>query len=62
MCAANATTETDASGAQKFSKRKSTGRIDGMVALVMALARAAADGGEHGSVYDGDDAIGVAVA
>lgn len=37
MCAANVKVETDAAGCRKFSKRKSTGRIDGVVALAMAL-------------------------
>jgi phage terminase large subunit-like protein len=36
--AANAVCETDAAGNRKFTKRRSTGRIDGMVALAMALA------------------------
>ncbi len=37
MCAANAVTEKDAAGNKKFTKAKATGRIDGMVALAMAL-------------------------
>lgn len=37
MCAANAVTETNATGDRKFTKRKATGRIDGMVALAMAI-------------------------
>jgi len=37
MCAANAKVETDPAGNRKFTKRKSTGRIDGMVALAMAV-------------------------
>lgn len=37
MCAANAVLETDAAENRKFTKRKSTGRIDGMVALAMAV-------------------------
>jgi phage terminase large subunit-like protein len=36
MCAGNAKIETDAAGNRKFTKKKSTGRIDGMVALAMA--------------------------
>lgn len=35
-CAANARVETDPAGNRKLTKRKSTGRIDGMVALAMA--------------------------
>lgn len=37
MCAANATTISDPAGNRKFVKSKSTGRIDGMVALAMAV-------------------------
>jgi phage terminase large subunit-like protein len=37
MCAANATIVTDPAGNRKFTKTKATGRIDGMVALAMAV-------------------------
>lgn len=37
MCAANATTISDPAGNRKFVKSKATGRIDGMVALAMAI-------------------------
>lgn len=37
MCAANATVITDSTGNRKFAKQKSSGRIDGMVALAMAI-------------------------
>ena len=37
MCAANAVTISDPAGNRKFVKSKSTGRIDGMVALAMAV-------------------------
>jgi phage terminase large subunit-like protein len=37
MCAANAVTVTDPAGNRKFTKQKATGRIDGMVALAMAV-------------------------
>lgn len=37
MCAANAVTVQDPAGNRKFTKQKSTGRIDGMVALAMAV-------------------------
>jgi phage terminase large subunit-like protein len=40
MCASNATVTTDPAGNRKFEKAKSTGRIDGMVALAMALGGA----------------------
>jgi phage terminase large subunit-like protein len=42
MCAANATVERDAAGNKKLSKLKARGRIDGMVALVMAIGCAPA--------------------
>lgn len=42
MCAANATVQTDPAGNRKLSKMKSHGRIDGMVALAMAVAVAGA--------------------
>lgn len=41
MCAANAVVEKNAAGDRKLNKAKSTGRIDGMVALVMAMGVAA---------------------
>jgi phage terminase large subunit-like protein len=37
MCAANAVTVGDPAGNRKFAKSKTTGRIDGMVALAMAV-------------------------
>jgi len=37
MCASNAITVQDPTGAKKFTKQKATGRIDGMVALAMAV-------------------------
>ena len=37
MCAANATVVSDPAMNRKFVKAKSTGRIDGMVALAMAV-------------------------
>jgi phage terminase large subunit-like protein len=37
-CAANAVVSTDPAGNRKFNKAKATGRIDGMVALAMAVA------------------------
>lgn len=38
MCAANAITKADPAGNRKLDKAKSSGRIDGMVALAMACA------------------------
>ena len=37
MCAGNATVVMDPAGNRKFIKSKATGRIDGMVALAMAV-------------------------
>jgi phage terminase large subunit-like protein len=37
MCAANAVVQTDPAGNKKLAKNKSAGRIDGMVALTMAM-------------------------
>lgn len=44
MCAANATVVRDPAGNRKLDKAKSTGRIDGMVALTMAMGVAAREG------------------
>lgn len=38
MCAANAVVETDPAGNRKLSKKRSRGRIDGLLALAMALS------------------------
>lgn len=43
MCAANAVVLADPSGNRKLDKSKSTGRIDGMVALAMAAGTAGLD-------------------
>lgn len=40
-CAANAIAITDAAGNRKLDKSKATGRIDGLVALAMAMGKAA---------------------
>jgi phage terminase large subunit-like protein len=53
-CASNAKTQSDPAGNRKLDKQKSTGRIDGLVALTMALGRAEA-GASLRSVYDGDE-------
>ena len=37
MCASNVRVQQDPSGNRKFDKIKSTGRIDGIVALAMAI-------------------------
>ena len=46
MCAANATVVTDPAENRKFTKAKTTGRIDGMVALAMGLAASSEYEGE----------------
>lgn len=46
MCAANVTVVSDPSGNRKFDKSRSTGRIDGMVALAMAMGVAGAFGSQ----------------
>ena len=51
MCAANATVQTDPAGNRKLSKSKSHGRIDGMVALAMAVAVAEAYAPREGSTW-----------
>jgi len=43
MCASNAIVTTDPAGNRKLEKHKSSGRIDGMVALAMAAAAALGD-------------------
>jgi phage terminase large subunit-like protein len=40
-CAANSVVTRDAAGNRKLDKSKATGRIDGMVAMAMALSGAA---------------------
>jgi phage terminase large subunit-like protein len=52
MCAANAVTEKDASGNIKLTKAKSNGRIDGMVALAMAMGVASKSELPKASVYE----------
>ena len=43
MCAANAVIATEPAGGKKFAKNKSAGRIDGMVALAMAMGAVPSD-------------------
>ncbi|WP_295135690.1 terminase TerL endonuclease subunit [uncultured Reyranella sp.] len=54
MCASNAKTASDPAGNRKLDKQKSTGRIDGLVAMTMAIGKAAS-GASLRSVYEGDD-------
>jgi phage terminase large subunit-like protein len=48
----NVTVRTDPAGNIKPDKEKSTEKIDGIVALIMALDRALKHGGNGGSIYD----------
>ena len=50
--ASNIAARRDASDNVRPDKEKSSEKIDGMVAAIMALARAMANGGEGASVYD----------
>lgn len=53
MCAANAVVSKDAAGNRKLDKAKSTGRIDGFVALTMAIGKAMSQQvDDGGSVYE----------
>lgn len=52
MCAANAVATRDAAGNRKIDKAKSTGRIDGIVALAMAMGRAASSGSTERSFWE----------
>lgn len=60
-CAANAVTEEDPAGNKKLNKQKSTGRIDGMVAGVMAVgvSLSAVKIIPKDSIYSGNNAVGV---
>jgi len=55
MCAANAVVQTDPAGNRKLAKHKSSGRIDGMVALTMAMGVAPADVGDVVAASPWDD-------
>lgn len=50
-CAANAVADTDPAGNRKLNKKKATGRIDGMVALAMAIGGATIFEQEAGHAY-----------
>lgn len=54
MCAANAIATTDAAGNRKLDKQKTTGRIDGLVALVMAISAYNGIEGNQISVYESE--------
>ena len=56
MCAANAVVERDPAGNRKLTKSKSVGRIDGLVALAMALGvQGMGDGVAATSPWDNPD-------
>jgi len=55
MCAANAIIVQDAAGNRKMDKSKSTGRIDGMVSLAMAIGVMALDANEAEAASPWDD-------
>jgi phage terminase large subunit-like protein len=50
-CAANAVTMSDPAGNRKIAKEKATGRVDGIVAAVMAVGRAMS-GGQQENIDD----------
>ena len=52
MCASNATVTTDSTGNRKFTKTKQTGRIDGMVALAMAVGVMPIAAEDAGTIYN----------
>lgn len=52
MCAANATTVRDPAGNRKLDKTRATGRIDGMVALAMAMGAASSGNEPTVSIYE----------
>jgi len=51
MCAANAVTTSDPAGNRKLNKAKATGRIDGMVALAMAVGVMPTDAQAEGPAF-----------
>lgn len=53
MCAANAVIQSDPAGNRKLVKDKSTGRIDGMVALAMAIGSVSQKQDDAVPVHDG---------
>jgi phage terminase large subunit-like protein len=52
MCMANARIELDAAGNRKLNKAKATGRIDGAVALAMAVAATMSNNDEDDGDFD----------
>ena len=67
MCMANATVQTDPAGNRKLSKMKSASRIDGAVALAMAMSAASWEGKPYEPIpicfsSAGDEAIQLSLA
>lgn len=52
MCAANAVVVKDPAGNRKLDKHKTTGRIDGMVALAMAIGVSQSSDGDDSADFD----------
>ena len=52
MCASNAVATSDPAGNKKLDKSKATGRIDGLVALAMAMGAAAGSDEARPSIYE----------
>lgn len=48
----NVVTRKDPAGSRKFDKDKSDDKIDGVVAIAMALSRGVLNSEDEGSVYD----------
>ena len=57
MCMANARVEKDAAGNRKLSKARATGRIDGAVALVMAIGAMSNNTQEGHSFWEQEEAV-----
>jgi phage terminase large subunit-like protein len=52
MCASNAVVSKDPAGNRKLDKHKATGRIDGMVALAMAMGAKGGEIADTTSIYE----------
>ena len=51
-CASNAVIDSDPAGNRKLNKKRAAGRIDGMVALAMAIGGASIAEQKHGHAYE----------
>lgn len=56
-CAANAIVVTDPAGNRKIAKEKATGRVDGIVAAIMAVGRSVSGQQEGPSIYEERDLL-----